>query len=676
MTTSRRSLRSFLLLLGLLPMLHGCQVTLVAFDLPGTVASGALFEVTIRAGQSQGTGGDKAAALLQLSPLFTVVKAWSNAGPVTLDDPVPLGLYRVEPGYRLVSFSGTAGYGLPSTITLRVLLRAPQGGGTFPFKLALCAEEPKGYWQPQVPPGVTDFAGITGSSQVRNLLVLPGGGRNEFRPSHENLPWLEGSNWSGVAFGDVDHDGRQDLAGVARLGDGPHCYLSTPTGWTERSSNLTGSSGRSDVAFGDFNGDGRLDLADGNGRAWLGDGRGGWTEISQGLVIPKGSWEGVAVGDVNRDGFDDLVLGGHMVDYLQCFLADGKGGWKESSSGLVRTGAGSMGGHKLLLRDVTGDGNLDIVWTRFYLPDIWAGDGRGGWRQVGAGFTKSQFYGVAAGDMDGDGIEELFFASFHYASGSPIGGGVRVYRRSGGGFQEVTGTGLDTTLTANDVAPADFDGDGNLDVAATMTTGAGDNRIFLYRGDGKGRFTPWAATGLPAPGYAGRIEGLEAGDLDGDGRPDLAAACYGLGLLVLHNRGTGFRTFGVPCRGTLAAAPRIGYTGSHQLGTGTGTWTLAAAPAGADLFFLLGRSRARVGGSPLLPLDLAPLGAPGCALRAEPLLLLGSRASAGGAAQVNLAIPGLPALYRVTLYGQFLVAARGANVLGLVATAGGALKLE
>mgnify|MGYP003871047729 CR=1 FL=1 len=122
--------------------------------------------------------------------------------------------------------------------------------------------------------------------------------------------------------------------------------------------------------------------------------------------------------------------------------------------------------------------------------------------------------GVAAGDVDGDGWCDLFFAGL-------LDSGCRLYRNLGGWrFADITAAagvacaGRDNTGAAF----ADLEGDGDLDLLVN-SLGAG-TAIFLN--DGRGRFTP--ASPALNPGRGGTSLGLA--DADGDGDLDLYIANY------------------------------------------------------------------------------------------------------------------------------------------------------
>lgn len=123
--------------------------------------------------------------------------------------------------------------------------------------------------------------------------------------------------------------------------------------------------------------------------------------------------------------------------------------------------------------------------------------------------------GIALGDVDGDGLVDVFLGRSEGCSA--------LYRNLGGWrFEDVTKTagvgacGRNTT----GVAFADFDGDGDLDLVQLATRGP--NAVFVN--DGKGHFTERHDTGLDTLGKGGTT--LTMADVDGDGLLDLYVANY------------------------------------------------------------------------------------------------------------------------------------------------------
>ena len=121
--------------------------------------------------------------------------------------------------------------------------------------------------------------------------------------------------------------------------------------------------------------------------------------------------------------------------------------------------------------------------------------------------------GVAIGDVDGDGLADLFFAGF--------GGASALYRNLGGWrFEEITPPSLALEgVLARGAALVDLDGDDDLDLVITVH--GGRNRVFL--GDGAGGFPE-----LEDAGFAGAWGSTTPAlaDTDGDGDLDLYIANY------------------------------------------------------------------------------------------------------------------------------------------------------
>ncbi len=124
--------------------------------------------------------------------------------------------------------------------------------------------------------------------------------------------------------------------------------------------------------------------------------------------------------------------------------------------------------------------------------------------------------GVAAGDVDGDGWCDVFFAG--------LGGGSALFRNDGNWkFRNVTaaaGLGACAQLDATGTAFADVDGDGDLDLIVN-SVGQGTH---LFVNDGRGKFAAPATDAVLNRGSCG--SSLALADVDGDGALDLYVANY------------------------------------------------------------------------------------------------------------------------------------------------------
>lgn len=125
----------------------------------------------------------------------------------------------------------------------------------------------------------------------------------------------------------------------------------------------------------------------------------------------------------------------------------------------------------------------------------------------------------------------------------------------------------------DDLAVADVDGDGQLDIASAPPRKSVSGRPVIFLGDGRGRWQPWRQAQFPQIrlDYGAAV----AGDFDGDGRVDLGLAMHLRGFTVLRQIEAGRferADTGLPSLETVASH---GFTGTSL------AWT--ADPAGSLL---------------------------------------------------------------------------------------------
>ena len=312
---------------------------------------------------------------------------------------------------------------------------------------------------------------------------------------------------------------------------------------------------------------------------------------------PSGSqfpqWEGgdteLEFADTNGDGHVDLIsIGDHGSPYIgsgehgvMVYFTDGTGGWTIHQEGDFGYGGIAAG-------DANGDGFMDVGYGMHHdyastdlgdqLIEVALGDGTGTlWTPWDDGLaTNGEDYGMAAtdfADFDNDGDLDLASLSFGCCNG------VHVYRNNGDGTwtQSFARTGGNASCF---LCTGDVNGDGFADIAASYQYGC----VFL--GDGAGGFVPGDA-GLPAPGTSG-FAGVALGDVDGDGCGDLAFVQSG-GVRVYVWRANRWESAstGLPASGIYGAAQLCDMdsdgltdvaamgdgTCSVWLGDGAGHWT-------------------------------------------------------------------------------------------------------
>ncbi len=199
---------------------------------------------------------------------------------------------------------------------------------------------------------------------------------------------------------------------------------------------------------------------------------------------------GVAVGDYDNDGYEDLYVTAYGGNRL--YHNNGKGGFADVTQ---KSGVGGSGwSTSATWVDLDNDGLLDLVVLRYVdwkFEDVWCGEHREGYRSY----------------CHPDIFKPI----------TPF-----VYHNDGDGrFTEVaTKIGIDKPGKGLGIAIADFDRDGKIDLVV-----ANDSMFeHLYRNKGNGTFEEVGMTAEIAVDNDGRTYagmGVDFQDYDNDGQPDL-----------------------------------------------------------------------------------------------------------------------------------------------------------
>jgi hypothetical protein len=394
---------------------------------------------------------------------------------------------------------------------------------------------------------------------------------------------------SGGAFLDFDNDGRLDVYLVHNggpQGKKNQLFRQKPDGTFEdvsAGSGLDIAGFGMGVAVGDFDNDGWVDIyvsQFGGGRLFRNRGKNaaghwlGFEEVTRAAGVEQPRWgTSCAFVDYNRDGWLDLIVVNY-VDYdpsVPCGEASGRrdfchpsmfagtaarlfrnrgkdstGRWLgfedvTVSSGLARAPGPGLG---VVCSDFNGDGWPDILVANDAQPNhLWINQKDGTFKEeaVRRGIACNVLgqpqanMGVALGDVDGDGLADVFITHLTEETHtlwrqSPRGLFLDFTARSGLTAPRWRGTGFGTILI-------DFDHDGWLDLAIAngrVSQGkpvavpglpafwhpyAERNQLFLN--EGKGRFRDISLANAPFCGTDAVSRGLIWGDFDNDGAVDL-----------------------------------------------------------------------------------------------------------------------------------------------------------
>ncbi|XHL94213.1 MAG: FG-GAP-like repeat-containing protein [Microcoleus anatoxicus] len=366
------------------------------------------------------------------------------------------------------------------------------------------------------------------------------------------VDFTTGGTPESVRIGDINGDGKPDLA-TANLNSSTASILlnTTATGATTPTFNPkvdlpTGTFPRS-VSIGDINGDGKPDLATANFGSsttsiLLNTTATGATTPTFATNVDFTTGSGpfsVSIGDINGDGKPDLAVANYGSTASILLNTTATGATTPTFAPKVDFPTGSFP-KSVSIADINGDGKPDLAtandnFSASILLNTTATGATTPTFATNVDFpTGTSPRSVSIGDINGDGKPDLAVANYNSSTAS-----ILLNTTATGATTPTFATKVDlaTGSSPRSVSIGDINGDGKPDLAVANMSDS--TASILFNTTATNAATPTFAPKVDLP-TGTQPQSVSIGDINGDGKPDLAVANYGSNTasILLNLNGT------------------------------------------------------------------------------------------------------------------------------------------
>ncbi len=545
--------------------------TPISATIPSGVAAGAGYRVRVISGSPTAIfGTDNGSNISILAPTPTVTSVSPNAGIPGSSVTITGTNFNTTGSSNIVYFGAVKGTVTSSGSTTSLVVTVP-AGATFDHVYVL-----------------------------NNGASLSASERLSFTPTYTTTHLTTGQiNFSahqdfssGTApfisiIGDIDGDGKSDMVTANSSGGSLSVFRNTSTagsitaGSFGSPTTLTTASTPTNVRFADVDNDGKADLVVVNAAAASVSifrntsssgsisfaSRADFSTSASALAPIE-----INVADYDGDGRPDIAVSASFSNSIAVLQnASSPGSVSFGTAVAFAAGTGAFG---LTSADFDGDGKVDIavVDTGAAIVSVLRNTSTTGSINSGSFATAVTFVtgttpvDIEAADIDGDGKIDIVLSNSNSNSMSVL----RNTSSSGSITSGSFATHADFSVGTNPsgVAIGDIDGDSKPDIAVSNS---GSNTVSVFRNTS----TSGSVSMATAVNFAtaNGPQGLSIGDLDGDGKPDMAVAN------VTSNSVSVFRNFRLPNVAAITGTTTVCESATTTLSNATsgGTWSVTNA---------------------------------------------------------------------------------------------------